>query len=434
MATNKEKADEEKADKELRARREEKIKLLKYLIPELTVKDNHPDTYPATVALDTFNLVDKTSLTLGLNSTKKIALGDNVSVTLLGGTNVDVNLTLDGVWGGIESAGKARVSFSGIAKSLILRGELLSITELDSVKSNKVTLPNFDSLVLPYGNINTVASKRLLGVEFMRPEKVTDNIVMSDCDFANFRLITKNPIKNKDLKTIPLVDSWASDDPKVGKYLEEGNLFEGCSKVRVPDALMNDIGIEQGKGVNIVQYQSGLGRIAYEEMEGISKSVVYATDQYSNFYCKGAKFTVICAPHSSESIITINTSNSYIRVLNTSLTAVAAIDFGTTLQMIKVSPSVIGLDMSSEVGLKIRTYNGVEIANAAAASLATNVLHIVNDNVTIADQKLAFGKTGLCLNLIDLDLEYTDFNMAYRATEIGSGESKVCLQKITLMM
>lgn len=352
--------------------------------------------YPFTVERQIANVSDKTSLTFGLNSTKKFVLGDNSSITFLDGVNFDLNLTICAS-NESDKDKKARVSCTGIAESIDISARPLLEFQLDSVRSNEVNLPQLTKLKLPYGNINTATSQRLLGVEFLTTENTSDSIDLDKCNYANFRLITQGAIDKDELKNIQLINDWSSDDTDFDNYLSGGNLFKKDWKVNLTHDLKMDSGIRQAGGANIVQCLHGLGRIAYEEMTGISKSVTFATDQYSNIYCKGAKFTVICAPHSSEIMYTINSTNNHVRVLNSSVT-VCATDFASTMQVAKFTPSLIGFDMSTFFGAKLKTFNGAEIARKAGIDFEKKVLSIIKAEVAVAEEALSINKTGFAVS------------------------------------
>lgn len=337
---------------------------------------SHSGEYPFVVDHKIANVSDKSLLTFGLESIKNIVLGDSASFKFMNGINLDVNLTFAGE-DKKSAENLSRISLAGIAEKVALSSTTLNKLDLDDVPPSNVALPNMTQLELSYGNINTATSQRLLGVEFMPPKGSGDSIDLSLCKYANFRLITKTVMTKADLEQVSLVSGLKSTDNDFDGYLQNDKklLFEGYNKVKVTDTLKADIGITQaGPGVNIVQYQSGIGRIAYEEMIGMSKTVSYATDQYSLTYCKGSKFTVVCAPHLMESQIMVNVTKNEIRMFNTSSVALA-LDLTTTLCGLKAVTN-FGNEVENFTGLKLEKRFGAAVIAGPELAFKSSVVDL----------------------------------------------------------
>ena len=435
--------DAEKDDDVLKKRAEKK-QLLVSLIPKEEdlkklifsgISESSTGEYAYAVDQQVFNVSDKTSLTFGLNSTKKFVLGDNTSITLLNGLNLDVNLSINIDSPTKKSQDKARVSFTGIAKSLTVGATDVAQMDLDSVHPNQVVMPDLNNLHLSYGNINTVGSERLLGVEFLRKEDKSFGVIgLDECSYANFRLVTKGKIKWEDLEDIPLLDGLTSaDHENIEKYIKNtGNLFEGIGKVDLPDSLENDPGLTPGLiGTNIVQYTRGIGRIAYEKMDGISKSVTYAKDQYSNTYCKAAKFTVVCSPYSTEALYMVNSTNNHVRVFNTSVTMVG-VDLSSTVQGVKITPSVIYYDMSAVAGVKAKIHNGTEIEKNAGIKFNDSVIEIATKLYASEESQIKLRKAALFMNLAEFSLDEHDAAISRGGVHINQVGSSVSGAKVNI--
>lgn len=433
-------------DEDVLKKRAEKKQLLALLIPTEDdrkklifgsdgIGESSTGEYSYAVDKQVFNVSDKTALTFGLNSTKKFVLGDNTSITLLNGLNLDVNLSINIASATTKRQDKARVSFTGIAKSLTVGAADVAQLELDSVHPNQVIMPDLNNLQLSYGNINTVASERLLGVEFLRKEDESfKDIELDKCNYASFRLVTRRKMERAALKDVPLLDGLTSaDDEYIQKYISNtGNLFEGCGKVNLPNSLEGDVGLTQGGiGTNIVQYLCGIGRIAYEKMDGISKSVTYATDQYSNVYCKGAKFTVMCSPHSTESIQTINSSNTHTRLFNTSM-AMASMDLSSTFHGVKITPSVIGFDMSASASKKFKTHTGVAVDNTNGLLLEQAALHSSVAGVRATSAEVQVERLEFSLEDSTIEAHASDVSVSGNAVAMNRGRITIESAEISL--